>query len=90
LAKALWKSKITIQEPEPPRETVVVASGNYFDAHGKFIPKPLADEIMSQHRFVTMMDNEDIYIHMDGFYRARRKSVKTGCSMSIGRTALLK
>lgn len=45
------------------------SSGNYFDEHNKFIPKLLAEEIMSSQHFVTMMDNEEIYVYMDGHYQ---------------------
>lgn len=41
----------------------------FFDEHNKFIPKLLADEIMSEHNFVTMMDNEGIYVYLDGYYQ---------------------
>lgn len=45
------------------------AKGSYFDERGKFIPKLLADEIMSEYRFVTMMDNQEIYVYLDGYYQ---------------------
>lgn len=41
----------------------------YF-VNGKFIPKLLAEEILKEYRFVTMMDNEIIYVYGDdGFYQ---------------------
>jgi len=44
-------------------------AAKYFDDHGRFIPKLLADEIMSEYHFITMMDNEVIYVYIDGFYQ---------------------
>jgi len=46
-----------------------VQTAAYFDERNKFIPKLLADEIMSERNFVTMMDNEEIYVYLDGYYQ---------------------
>jgi len=45
------------------------ADGGYFDGKGRFIPMLLAEDIMDDHRFVTMMDNEEIYVYVDGCYQ---------------------
>ena len=50
-------------------EKFKATKGLYFDERGKFIPKLLADEIMSEHNFLTMMDNEEIYVYLDGYYQ---------------------
>ena len=57
------------KELEHVEEQVKTGVINYFDERGKFIPKLLADELMSQHHFVTMVDNEEIYVYMDGYYQ---------------------
>jgi P4 family phage/plasmid primase-like protien len=41
----------------------------FFDFEGKFVPKLLADYIMEKHVFITMMDNEETYAYLDGFYQ---------------------
>lgn len=41
----------------------------YFDEKGKFIPMFLAEAVMKEYRFVTMMDNEEVYVYVDGFYQ---------------------
>ena len=43
-------------------------AAKYFE-NGRFIPKLLAEEIMSENHFITMMDNEVIYVYKDGFYQ---------------------
>jgi len=44
--------------------------GEYFDDYGKFIPKLLADDIMSRERFITLIGSKEIYVWRDGFYQA--------------------
>jgi putative DNA primase/helicase len=44
--------------------------GVYFDVDGKFVPKLLAEDIMSASHFVTMRDSREVYVHDDGFYQA--------------------
>jgi len=44
-------------------------AAKYFDDHGRFIPKLLAEEIMAEYHFITMMDNEVIYVYNNGFYQ---------------------
>jgi putative DNA primase/helicase len=41
----------------------------YFDEDGKFVPKLLAEELMEEHSFITMRDNEQIYVYSEGFYQ---------------------
>jgi len=43
-------------------------AAKYFE-NGRFVPKLLAEEIMSENHFITMMDNEVIYVYKDGFYQ---------------------
>jgi putative DNA primase/helicase len=40
----------------------------YFE-NGAFIPKLLAEELMSEYHFATMKDTDQIYVYMDGFYQ---------------------
>jgi putative DNA primase/helicase len=41
----------------------------FFNENGKFIPKLLAEAIMNQHYFLTMMDNQDLFVYVGGFYQ---------------------
>lgn len=71
--QALFKSSITSSEPSREDEKEVpeheeIPSGDYFDENGTFIPKLLADEVLNQYKFVTMMDSQEIYVYLDGYY----------------------
>jgi P4 family phage/plasmid primase-like protien len=44
--------------------------GIYFDGNDKFIPKLLADDIMSSDKFITLM-NRKIYVWENGYYQPR-------------------
>ena len=60
-------------------EVVEDAREEYFD--GRFVPKLLADDIMQEYHFATMMDNEDIFVFKEGYYQPRgeiiiKKAVK--------------
>jgi len=44
----------------------------YFDK-GRFLSKKLADDIMSQHTFITFDDTEEIYFYEDGIYKPKGK-----------------
>ena len=46
-----------------------VAPGRYFDDNAKFIPKLLADELMSRYSFATMMDSQETFVYLDGYYQ---------------------
>ena len=41
----------------------------FCDEDGRFIPAKLAEWIMRKHTFATMMDNEETYVYLDGFYQ---------------------
>jgi len=41
----------------------------YFDEDGRFIPAFLADELMDEYHFATMMDSKEIYVYMEGYYQ---------------------
>ncbi len=41
----------------------------YFDDEGTFIPALLAEELMGKYNFATMMDSQEIYIYLDGYYQ---------------------
>ncbi len=51
----------------PPETTLPKEA--FFDDEGRFVPKLLADYIMEKHSFLTMTDNEETYVHLDGFYQ---------------------
>ena len=56
----------------------------YLDEHGKFVPKLLADELMDEYCFITMRDNEQIYVYQDGFYQPYAESlVKQECKAEL-------
>lgn len=54
-------------------KTSVEKAARYFEADvsgsTRFIPKLLADEILERNTFATMMDNEELYLYLDGFYQ---------------------
>jgi putative DNA primase/helicase len=41
----------------------------YFDGEGSFIPALLAEELIGKYNFVTMMDSQEVYIYLDGYYQ---------------------
>lgn len=41
----------------------------FFDGDGKFVPPFLARWIMEKYTFLTMTDNEETYVYLDGFYQ---------------------
>jgi putative DNA primase/helicase len=57
------------RELEKIEDQAKKAATGYFDEHGKFIPKLLADEIMTTYRFITMLDNEEVFAYIDGCYQ---------------------
>jgi len=44
-------------------------SVDFCDEDGRFIPAKLAEWIMGKYTFATMMDNEETYVYLDGFYQ---------------------
>ena len=44
-------------------------SGEYFDDAGKFVPALLAEELMSEYHFATLIDSKEIYVYLDGYYQ---------------------
>jgi len=60
------------------------AAAKYF-VDGKFVPMLLADELMQQYHFVTMRDNEQIYVWRDGYYQPYAASlIKEECRFRLG------
>jgi putative DNA primase/helicase len=58
--------------------------GQYFDEDGKFVPKLLADELMGEYTFITMKDNEQIYVYSEGFYQPYAESlIKQECKARL-------
>lgn len=56
----------------------------YFDEDNKFVPKLLADELMSEYSFITMKDNEQIYVYSEGFYQPYAESlIKQECKARL-------
>jgi putative DNA primase/helicase len=66
----------TPQTAEPPEK--------YFD-DGKFVPKLLAEELMQEYHFITMRDNEQMYVWREGCYRPYAESlIKEECKIRLG------
>lgn len=42
--------------------------GEYFKDK-KFVPPLLAEDIIETHHFITMMDNEELFVYQDGYYQ---------------------
>jgi putative DNA primase/helicase len=64
------------------RTSPVVAK--YF-VEGKFVPSLLADELMQQYHFITMRDNEQMYVWRNGYYRPYAESlIKEECKLKLG------
>jgi putative DNA primase/helicase len=66
--EALEEHPEALTNYEPPE--VAPPFSWFCGKNGKFIPKLLADDIMSKYTFATMMDNEETYVYMDGFYQS--------------------
>jgi putative DNA primase/helicase len=59
----------------------------YFDEEGKFVPKLLADEMMGEYSFVTMKDNEQVFVYMEGYYQPYATSlIKQECKLRLEHT----
>jgi P4 family phage/plasmid primase-like protien len=41
----------------------------FFNKDSKFIPKWLSDRLLHDHSFLTMRDNEEVYVYLEGVYR---------------------
>jgi len=46
-------------------------AAEFCDEDGRFIPAKLAEWIMRKYTFATMMDNEETYVYLNGFYQPR-------------------
>jgi P4 family phage/plasmid primase-like protien len=56
----------------------------YFDEDGKFIPKLFAEELMKEYSFITMRDNEEVYVYSEGFYQPYAESlIKQECKARL-------
>jgi len=60
----------TAEACEKFREKKVTNIGVYFDEQGRFIPALLAEELMSEYHFATMMDSKEIHVYIDGYYQS--------------------
>ncbi|RLI19441.1 hypothetical protein DRO54_08480, partial [Candidatus Bathyarchaeota archaeon] len=71
---------------EPVETDILVPDPDrYKDEKGRFCPELLAQEIMNDYRFITMMDNEQIYVYRDGFYQPIGEVIiKAECSKRLG------
>jgi len=57
----------------------------FLDEHGRFIPKLLADEIMEKYHFITLIDTDEIYVYLDGYYQPIGESIiKKECRIQLG------
>jgi|Deesub1362A_J573_1020465.scaffolds.fasta_scaffold01902_8 putative DNA primase/helicase len=60
----------------------------FFDENGKFIAKRLADEIMSQVQFVTLVDTEEVWYYSDGIFKPGGEAIiKALCQEYLGEKA---
>jgi putative DNA primase/helicase len=60
-----------------------VSIGEYF-IDGKFIPALLAEELMQHYRFITMRDNEELYVWQNGCYRPYAETlIKEECKKRL-------
>lgn len=50
--------------PERP-----VKYDDFCDAEKRFVPAKLAEWVMGQYTFITMMDNQETFVYMNGFYQ---------------------
>jgi putative DNA primase/helicase len=58
---------------------------NKYFVDGKFVPMRLAEELMQQYCFITMRDNEQMYVWQDGYYRPYAESlIKEECKLRLG------
>ncbi|MGC9086691.1 MAG: DNA primase family protein [Thermoproteota archaeon] len=64
---------------------VTFATERYYFSSEKFIPKLLAEELMQEYRFITMRDNEEVYVWKDGYYRPHAETlIKEECKKRLG------
>jgi P4 family phage/plasmid primase-like protien len=56
-----------IADYEPPE--VVPGFDCFCDDDGRFIPAKLAEWIMGKYTLITMMDNEETFVYINGFYQ---------------------
>lgn len=62
-----------------------ITAGNYFDGDGKFIPALLAEELLGEYHFATMMDSKEIYVYLDGYYQPLGEVlIKRECKRRLG------
>jgi len=67
------------------KNQAATAVGEYFDDNGKFIPAFLAEELMSDTHFATMMDSKEIYVYIDGYYQPLGEVlIKRECKHRLG------
>ena len=58
---------------------------SYFDSEGRFVPALLAEELMGEYRFATMMDSKEIYVYTEGYYQPIGEVViKRECKRRLG------
>jgi putative DNA primase/helicase len=53
-----------VKETQHEKVTAYTVGGD-----GGFVPAKLAENIMKKYTFATMMDNEETYVYLDGFYQ---------------------
>jgi putative DNA primase/helicase len=54
---------------EVEREVRAITRERELEDKRKYIPKGLAIEIMENWTFITMRDNQDVYVYLDGYYQ---------------------
>jgi len=78
------------EQSEPTPDMEVELPALFFDENGKFVAKRLADEIMSEVRFATLTDTEEVWYYdtKSGIWRPNGEIViKTLCEKYLGEEA---
>jgi len=84
IAKTKERKELEEVLSKPVKQEVVAFPEKYFD-EGKFVPMLLAEELMQQYHFITMRDNEQMYVYRDGCYRPYAETlIKEECKRRLG------
>ena len=67
-----------------PINAVVEFPQKYFE-EGTFVPKLLAEEIMAAYNFITLMDTDEVYAYIEGYYQHVGEAlIKKECRARLG------
>jgi putative DNA primase/helicase len=91
LSKALARKQRELEKPwtrvaEDARKKRKTRA--YFDPDDKFIPKRLADELVTAHEFKTTTDTKEIYTYQDGVWQPKGEAlIHAECVSKLGEEA---